>query len=365
MRKSRFSESQILKILKEAEGGRKVADVCREYKVSQATYNKWKSKYGGMEDSDIRRLKDLEEENRKLKNMFANLSLENEALKDVIAKKLLKPAEKRELVDYLRNEFCLSIRQACCALRLSRSVYCYEPKPRDDSLLSEMLLKLADRYPRYGFRKLFILLRKQDKRVYRVYCMLKMNFRRKGKKRLPSRNPQTLAVPPKANLCWSIDLMHDSLMSGQRFRTFNVPDDFSRECLAIEVDTSLPAGRITRVLDRVSAWRVFPEKMRMDKGPELISVTLADWAERNGVALEFIQPGKPTQNSYIERFSKTFRNEVLDFYLFSALSEIKDITEDWIRQYNEERPHESLGDMTPVEYVQAHSPHENSTYGWH
>ncbi len=212
------------------------------------------------------------------------------------------------------------------------AVHCYKPNPRDDSLLIEMLLKLADRYPRYGFRKLFVLLRKRGHRW---------------------------------NHCWSIDFMHDSLMSGQRFRTFNVLDDFSRECLAIEVDTSLPAGRITRVLDRVSAWRGFPEKMRMDNGPELISVTLADWAERNGVELEFIQPGKPTQNSYIKRFNKTFRNEVLDFYLFSTLSEVKDITEDWIRQYNEERPHESLGDMTPVEFVQTHSPQENSTYGWH
>ena len=253
---------------------------------------------------------------------------------------------------------------------MSRSVYCYKPTPRDDSVIIEMLLKLADRYPRYGFRKLFILLRKQGhrwnhKRVYRVYCMLKMNFRRKGKKRLPTRNKKTLAIPPKANVCWSIDFMHDSLTSGQRFRTFNVLDDFSRECLAIEIDTSLPAVRVTRVLDRVSAWRGFPEKMRMDNGPELISVTLADWAEKNGVVLEFIQPGKPTQNSYVERFNRTYRNEILDFYLFSTLTEVKDITEDWIREYNEERPHESLGDMTPVEYVQAHSPQENSTFGWH
>jgi putative transposase len=103
----------------------------------------------------------------------------------------------------------------------------------------------------------------------------------------------------------------------------------------------------------------------MDNGPELISVLLADWAEKNGVALEFIQPGKPTQNSYIERFNKTYRQEVLDFYLFKSLSEVKEITENWLRQYNEERPHESLGDLTPAEFLMKNSPKEVSTFGWH
>lgn len=160
-----------------------------------------------------------------------------------------------------------------------------------------------------------------------MYCLLKLNLRRKGKKLLPSRNPQPLAVPPEANVCWSLDFMHDALMSGQRFRTFHVSDDFSRECLAIEVDTNLPAARVTRVFDRIAAWRGFPERIRTDNGPELVSVTMADWAETHGVELEFIQPGKPTQNSYVERFNKTYRNEVLDFYLFRTLTEVKDLTE--------------------------------------
>jgi len=136
----------------------------------------------------------------------------------------------------MHRDHGLSERQACAALGLSRTVYRYEPKPRDDSPIIEALLGLADRYPRYGFGKLFAVLRRHGfrwnhKRVYRVYCLLKMNLRRKGKKRLPSRNPQPLAVPPCANVCWSIDFMHDALASGQRFRTFNVLDDFSRECL--------------------------------------------------------------------------------------------------------------------------------------
>ena len=181
----------------------------------------------------------------------------------------------------MHGEHGLSERQACAALGLSRSVYRYEPKPRDDSSIIAALLELARRYPRYGFGKLFALLRRQGfrwnhKRVYRVYCFLKMNLRRKGKKRLPSRSPQPLAVPPCANACWSIDFMHDAWASGQRFRTFNVLDDFSRECLAIEVDTNLPAARVLRVLDRLVAWRGLPARLRMDNGPELISIQLAD-----------------------------------------------------------------------------------------
>ena len=129
--------------------------------------------------------------------------------------------------------------------------------------------------------------------------------------------------------------MSDVLMNGQRFRTFNVLDDFNREVLAIEVDTTLPAARVVRVLDRVVAWRGCPEKLRMDNGPEFASVALADWAEKHGVKLEFIQPGKPTQNSYVERFNRTFRHEALDFYVFSRLSEVREIVENWLRQYNE------------------------------
>lgn len=159
--------------------------------------------------------------------------------------------------------------------------------------------------------------------------------------------------------------MHDSLSSGQRFRTFNVMDDYSRECLAIEVDTSLPAARILRVLDRVAAWRGYPEKLRMDNGPELISIQMAEWAEAHGVELEFIQPGKPTQNSYVERFNRTYRTEVLDFYLFSSLAEVKEITANWLKQYNEERPHESLGNIPPAEYLEINSPQKVSTFGWH
>ncbi len=176
-------------------------------------------------------------------------------------KKALKPAIKRELVRYLTTQFTMSIRQA------------------------------AERYPRYGFKKLFQVLRRQGhvwnhKRVHRIYCLLKLNFRRKGKQRLPVRNPAPLATPEALNQSWSIDFMHDALTCGRRFRTFNVVDDFNREALAIEIDLNIPAQRVVRVLNRIVANRGYPLKMRMDNGPELISLALAQWAEEHGVMLE-------------------------------------------------------------------------------
>ncbi|HBQ0324527.1 TPA: transposase family protein, partial [Klebsiella pneumoniae] len=151
---------------------------------------------------------------------------------------------------------------------------------------------------------------------------------------------------------------------GRRFRTFNVVDDFNREALAIEIDLNIPAQRVVRVLDRIVANRGYPLKMRMDNGPELVSLTLAQWAEEHGVMLEFIRPGKPTQNAFIERFNRTYRTEILDFYLFRTLNEAREITERWLAEYNGERPHESLNNLTPEEYrLMAETP-EISKSAW-
>ena len=139
--------------------------------------------------------------------------------------------------------------------------------------------------------------------------------------------------------------MHDALSCGRKFRTFNVVDDFNREALAIEIDLNLPAQRVIRVLDRIALERGYPQMLRMDNGPEFISLALAEWAEDKAIKLEFIKPGTPTQNAYIERFNRTYRTEILDFYLFKSLNEVREITEKWVREYNEERPHESLKNL--------------------
>ena len=145
--------------------------------------------------------------------------------------------------------------------------------------------------------------------------------------------------------------MSDALWSGQRFRTFNLIDDYNREALTIDIDRSLPAGRVVRALDRAAAWRGYPKKLRVDNGPELTSVRLADWADDNDVKLEFTEPGRPMQNGFVERFNRTYRTEVLDLYIFKKLKEVQEITDNWVIEYNEERPHESLGNLTPKEYL--------------
>ena len=264
----------------------------------------------------------------------------------------------------------LSIRRSCAAVRLSRSVYGYRPNKSKDEEVIKALESAVDRYPRYGFGKLFLILRRagytwNHKRVYRIYCELKLNIRRKGKKRLPNRNPQPLSVPETVNQSWSADFMSDALYCGRRFRTFNVVDDFNREVLAIEIDLNLPASRVIRTLDQIALWRGYPAQLRLDNGPEFVSLALADWAERHGIHLAFIQPGKPMQNGYIERFNRTYRTEVLDFYIFKSLSQVRNITEKWRQEYNSERPHESLDNLTPSEYLIMSKKTQNSNYEWH
>ncbi len=242
------------------------------------------------------------------------------------------------------------------AIELSRTVFRYEPVPSRDLEIQEALQDLASKHPEMGFGKFFGMVRRQGKswnhkRVHRVYCEMKLNKRRKHKRRLPTRNPAPLSVPQSANECWSADFMSDALWDGRRFRTFNVVDDYNREALGIEIDVSLPAPRVVRVLDQIAEWRGSPRSLRLDNGPEFIAVAVADWAEQNGVKLEFITPGRPMQNGFIERFNRTYREAVLDMYIFESLNDVRSQTEKWLEIYNHHRPHDSLGGMPPSEYL--------------
>ncbi len=193
-------------------------------------------------------------------------------------------------------------------------------------------------------------------RSWRVYTALKLNLPRRGKRRLPERVRDPLDVPTVTNHTWSADFMADTLWSGRRFRTFNVNDDFNRESLRIEIDTSLPAARVTRALDELVKLLGAPRRLRLDNGPEFISAALRDWATRHAVELVHIQPGKPTRNAYIERFNRTFRTEILDHYVFTSLPEVRRMTEDWRHGYNHHRPHRALAGLSPVAFAQAQSP---------
>jgi len=271
-----------------------------------------------------------------------------------IRKKRLGPATKRQLTQELVQEKKVPVSRACKLLSLTRSQFYYRSK-KDDKDVIEALQELAFKHPSYGFRKLFAYLRRSGKawnhkRVYRVYKLLKLNRKRRGKRRLPARVKQPLTQQSLINQSWSMDFMSDSMVGNRKFRTLNVMDDCSREVLAIEIDTSLSSKRVIRTLERIIEQRGMPATIRTDNGPEFISKDLELWSLDKGINIQFIQPGKPMQNGYIERFNRLYREAVLDAYLFFDLSEVRILTDEWIEEYNNKRPHESLGNMTPFEW---------------
>ncbi len=254
----------------------------------------------------------------------------------------------------------MPIRRACRVLSLSPSSYYYRPHPRDDTPVIAALNTLAEAHPREGFWLYYKRLRLDGapwnhKRLHRVYCRLNLNLPRRGKKRLPVRVRLALEAAPAPDHVWSVDFMHDALYYGRAFRTFNVVDDFAREGLAIEVDTSIGAERVVRVLDDIVAWRGHPRAIRCDNGPEFLSQRFVAWCAERAIEIRYIQPGKPNQNAFIERFNRTFRHTVLDLYLFSNLDEVRERAHAFLLDYNERRPHDSLGDLPPVVYRRQHA----------
>lgn len=258
-------------------------------------------------------------------------------------------------MDYLKETFQVSLGRACNVMDLSRSVYYYQSK-KDDHTVIDKLQGMAEKRPTEGFWKMYFRIRKEGltwnhKRVHRVYKLLRLNLKRKGKRRLPARILQPLETVNRINASWSMDFMSDSLLSGRKFRVLNLLDDFNREALAIEVDTSFRAERVIRVLEQVTEWRGFPDRIRVDNGPEFISSKLGLWCEEKKINLQFIQPGKPSQNAYIERFNGSFRRDVLDAYLFETLSQVRILADEWMNDYNYERPHDALNGRSPVDML--------------
>lgn len=252
------------------------------------------------------------------------------------------------------EEHGISVSRACRMVSLPRSQFYYTSK-KDDTALIKELEELAYRHPSYGFRKLLAYLRRagrpyNHKKVYRVYKLLRLNKRRKGKRRLPSRIKQPLQQQAITNASWSMDFMSDSMVGNRKFRTFNVIDDCSREVLAIEADTSLSSRRIIRVLEKVIEHRGKPTSIRSDNGPEFTSFVFEQWCNEQQIKIQYIQPGKPMQNGYIERFNRLYREAVLDAYLFFDLDQVRQLTAEWMEEYNLRRPHESLGNLTPNEW---------------
>ena len=252
----------------------------------------------------------------------------------------------------------MSERRVCRLLNLRRSTYYYDPHPREDRPVRARLIELAHARPRYGYERLWILLRREGwkdarSRIHRIYKEETLFVRTKPKRR--RKIIAQLRVPPptpkKLNEVWTMDFMHDQLACGRKIRTLNLVDKLSRESLAIEVDYSLQSKRVIDVLNHVASERGYPEVICVDNGSEFTSNAMEQWAYMKEVKIHFIRPGKPTENGHIEAFNRRFRDECLDVNAFSSLQHARNEIEKWRIDYNEWRPHTSIGNLTPKEFA--------------
>jgi putative transposase len=268
---------------------------------------------------------------------------------------MVSPQAKRQAVDVLMEERGLGVTRACGLVGISRSLYRYRRRP-DPAALVARLRELAAVKRRYGYRRLHVLLRREGfavnrKRVQRLYREAGLTVRRRKRKRIGPVERHPLPKPVDANISWSMDFVSDGLADGRRLRCLNIVDDCTRECLAIEVDTSLTGKRVVVVLERLIEQRGAPQSITVDHGPEFEGQALDAWAYQHDIRLAFIRPGKPVENAYIESFNGKFRDECLNEHWFVTMNHARRLIERWRVEYNTERPHSSLGDLTPDEYA--------------
>ena len=252
----------------------------------------------------------------------------------------------------------LGVTRACGLIGISRLLYRYEAKRPDDDKLKQRLTELAQQKRRYGYRRLHVLLCREgwsinQKRTYRIYHEAGLMVRRRKRKRIADVERLEKAAACGPNQSWSMDFVSDGLVDGRRLRCLNIVDDFTKECLVIEVDTSLPGRRVVGVLERLAELRGLPRSVTVDNGPEFAGKTLDEWAYSQGLQLSFIQPGKPQQNAYIESFNGKFRDECLNEHWFISMRHARQVIEEWRQEYNGERPHSSLGYLTPKQFAQS------------
>jgi putative transposase len=263
---------------------------------------------------------------------------------------VVKLSGKRRMCGYLQKQFAVSVKRSCSVIGLHRSMWYYQSK-KDDQEVIDKLSELAKQLPTRGFDEYYGRIRQEGliwnrKRVLRVYRKMRLGLRRKYKKRLPQRVQEPLTEAKAPNETWSMDFMSDALSDGRKIRVFNVMDDYNREVLAVNVGLSFPSERVVRTLKRLEEERGLPKHIRVDNGPEFIAKTFQNFC-KGKVEIKYIQPGKPTQNAYIERLNRQFREDVLDAYLFENLEQVAILAEDWRRDYNQHHPHKSLGGKSP------------------
>ncbi|MCU7375205.1 IS3 family transposase [Paucibacter sp. O1-1] len=360
MKKSRFTEEQIIGFLKQAEAGMPVKELCRQGGFSDATFYKWRAKYGGMQATDAKRLRELESENAKLKRLLAEAHLDIHALKDVFGVKPLAPQVRRAAAAKMIAQHHLSERRACRLVGLSRDSY-RNPPVVDEATqqLSAKIVEIAQVRRRFGYRRIHDLLRPQfpgvnHKRIYRLYSQAQLAVRKRKKIRRAASERVPLTVATRVNEVWSMDFVSDSLANGRRIKCLTVADDFTHECVDIAVDYGISGQYVTRLLDRAAIFRGYPAAVRTDNGPEFTCRAFIAWTQAHGVRHILIQPGRPMQNGYIESFNGKFRDECLNEHWFQTLPQARSEIAIWRQDYNEVRPHSSLGRIPPAAFAQRH-----------
>jgi putative transposase len=271
----------------------------------------------------------------------------------------MKPARARKAVDYLRTSYRISIRRACRAFPLDRSTYHYRHRRPEQAPLRKRIRELAETRVRYGYRRIHVLLRREGwmvnhKRVRRLYTEEGLQLRNKTPKRKVSaklREDRAVATAP--NECWSMDFLSDQLFDGRKIRVLTIVDNFTRLSPAIDVRPSYRGIDVVDTLERIAPIHGRPKRIRVDNGPEFISKELDLWAYLNGVVLDFSRPGKPTDNAFVESFNGKFRAECLNAYWFLSLDDARLKCEAWRTDYNQVRPHSSIGNQTPIELARA------------
>ncbi len=268
----------------------------------------------------------------------------------------MRPAQRRAAVTSLQEQFGFSQRRACRLVGSARSTVRYGSRRGDDEPVRTRLRQLAEERPRFGYRRLHVLMRREGlvvnhKRIARLYREEGLAVRRRRRKAPARVRRGRPPVPDGANQQWALDFLQDALASGRPIRLLSVIDVYTREALALEVDTSLPGSRVVRVLDRLRGERPLPTAIVLDNGPELISRVLEQWAHQHGVTLHFIDPGKPIQNAHCESFHGRVRDECLNEHWFLGLADARRLVAAWRRDYNQERPHSALGYQTPAAFA--------------
>lgn len=352
--KKRFSDEQVIRILREAESrDEPVKDLCKRHNISEQTFYRWRNKFGGMDVADARRLKDLESENERLKRLIAEqLLVGHRRPEGIRSKKMSTPTGRRDALEVLtRRE--LSQRKACCYLGLSRRVATYTLKhPEKDRSLGERLIAAAQEVPRFGYRRMSAWLALSESRVRRMWRALQLNIPRRRPRRRRCGSDIRLPGATQPNSVWSYDFVHDQLVDGRALKMLCVIDEFTRECLAIEVGASLRSQDVILTLSRLMRLCGKPTFVRSDNGAEFAAAKVTRWLRDAAIGPAFIASGSPWQNGFVESFNGKLRDELLNREWFRSRAEAKVLIERWRQFYNEHRPIAHIAINLPTRSVE-------------